>query len=102
MHKKPRVVLDATANSLSSGSDAVDVVPEAELKRRKVAIKELKQSMLLMSIKRTIEQSNPLHPGATIAEIKEMLSNESESEDDTVAGESRIFFPPDRVYDLFS
>ena len=101
MHKKPRVELDATANSSSSGSDPVDVAAEAERKRRKVIIRALKQNILLMSIKRAIERSNPLYPGATIAEIKTMLSNESESEDDTVHGGRRIILPPDQVCDFF-
>ena len=101
MHKKPRVELDATANSSSSGSDPVDVAAEAERKRRKVIIRALKQNILLMSIKRAIERSKPLHPGATIAEIKTMLSNQSESEDDTVHVGNRIFLSPDQVCDLF-
>ena len=108
MHKKPRVELDATANSSSSGSDPVDVAAEAERKRRKVIIRALKQNILLMSIKRAIERSNPLNPGATIAEIKTMLSNQSESEDDTVHVGNRtvhvgngIFLSPDQVCDLF-
>ena len=99
MHKKPHGC--TSAHYYSTGSDAKDVVPEAELARRKVAIKELKQRMLLEAIKRTIEQSNPLHPGAIIAEIKRLLSTESESEDDTVAGESRITFPQDMVSSFF-
>ncbi len=99
MHKGPPGCVSAHYHS--SGSDAADVVPEAELKRRKVAIKELKQRMLLGAIRRTIEESNPLHPGAIIAEIKQMLSKESESEDDTVAGESRITLPQDMVVLLF-
>ena len=101
MHKKPRVELDATANSSSSGSDPVDVAAEAERKRRKVIIRALKQNILLMSIKRAIERSNPAYPGACIAEIKTMLSNESESEDDRVADGRRIILPPDQVCDFF-
>ena len=96
--KKPRVEDNPSVGTSSSGSDA-SRLDEAAVRSDFVIF--LKQTILLDKIQRAIASGNPMDPGSTLAEIERMLSNQSESEDEAVAGKNRIILPKEQVATLW-
>ena len=96
--KKPRVEDNPSVGASSSGSDG-SRLDEAAV--RSGFVNFLKQTILLDKIQRAIASGNPMDPGSTLAEIERMLSNQSESEDEAVAGKNRIILPKEQVATLW-
>ena len=96
--KKPRVEDNPSVGASSSGSDG-SRLDEAAV--RSDFVNFLKQTILLDKIQRAIASGNPMDPGSTLAEIERMLSNQSESEDEAVAGKNRIILPKEQVATLW-
>ena len=96
--KKPRVEDNPSVGASSSGSDG-SRLDEAAV--RSDFVNFLKQTILLDKIQRAIASRNPMDPCSTLAEIERMLSNQSESEDEAVAGKNRIILPKEQVATLW-